>query len=1577
MKKTALLLVVIMLFSVLSVPVFAAEEIIYTTADANYTEEGVWKTTTNPAVVGYPGVPSRYISSEGSAQWVPKFKQGTYKVKVYKTVHPSSLYAQIFEICHHGKIDYAVVDFTRGEKGWAELGTFDFWGDGDDYIKTWREDGGAPNKVARLSAVSFELVSEIKDPIPSPKPEIIKSEMPEIGEDVPDETEIIAKPEKVGDVMVIPAENSLYCKQKGEWAQTNAAPGYNSPLSYYCSSNNGSFIYTPYMPAGKYKVEIFKTVHANSLKDQTYEIKHMGTTDTVVVDHTAGTSEWTTLGEYDFWGNGRDTVSVTKTGGDITPIRNSAIRFTLLSLSGTPAPVGLPDPATSSNIEMDIPALPITGDGIKVLIDNVLQKYDQPPVTVNDRTLVPLRGIFEALGAQVFWSDETETVTAMKDKTVVALKIGDTTATKDGATIVLDVPAQLINDRTLVPVRFVSEAFGNKVDWDESTQTVSIQTGKETEKNLFVSPKAFTEMGTWTMESSTGAFDGNLKGKPDETGEYEPAVAKVNIAEAGKYQIFVHARDYSTNQPGTRFFGLALNGETVPKTFGQHGSDGFRWEKAGIFDLKQGELAISLLDTSTFYARCDGVYITKDLKMKTPPATYEKVLASAKMVGDDYSADAFYPEYAKTTDAPIAENTISSDRVKLTFYTVKTPVGNVIQKEMAVGGEVTTSRENTMGALLMYAKEAEMSGSMGQFPVYKATFNKNGTETTAMTGDVYKIGEPSWLIPSEIEVIDNKTVLLKASNSYANATFKVTVKDGESEPVVTFTLYPKKEGYFVANIQSGAETKEFSYAFAPFRFNGTVLPTESTLVSEAYATVPMAMKTVKNGNGKDVTVGIAIDKDSVPLEWPKVESAKYGFSLRGPNGGAAPSLAAPLYTSEQSKMKAGDSYSITYRIIESFGEWYPVYKHFAQDIYGLTDYRRNYFATLNDAIFNTTDLANSDKAGWDDGMLGYYNIEAKNTVTQSNPLVFMSTYLLTEDKDFLERRTIPTLAYLLTRPGFHYSNGDLEGGTANYGGVTPIGTACKNYGSAVYGGGYLMSEKLMTPLKEIGIDKGLVSVDTYGTAPKYQEYLWLYKYTNDKSYLEKAETEAKKFIENQIDAPRSVRFNEEMFIAINFYPQFFGLIDLYEVTQDKQYLDAAVKAAYNLLPTVWIYPNSGDEDYTVSADYVRETRYAKNGGPRWYGKIKYTPGEGEYDKLQDQTLPFWTVSRAGLSLEQTFTYTMHGSGNMIMASWAPDLMRLAEYSGDPIFETYARNAVVGRHTTYSGYYYNNYFAYQQNKDYPFEGPDITGIYWHHMQPFLAMLQDFLFTQAWNWSNQKINFPSVRNSGYAYFSNRMYGGESGKFYDEDNMWLWLKKGIVTTDNVQLDWVAARKDGVAAIGFMNEDTAPQSAAITLGDVLSGYTGEATVFDADGNTSALQITDGKAEITVPGRTILSIKIQSDAVKAPEYSTVQINEANAGKQTVSPKDGETDFGYVLQMSGDEYFAYVGISEGFEKAEKAVLHYKVGNGAWQTMDDTYAPFEFIVKVTDPKASFTYYVEKVIDGKTIKSSEKTLTPMTK
>ena len=113
-------------------------------------------------------------------------------------------------------------------------------------------------------------------------------------------------------------------------------------------------------------------------------------------------------------------------------------------------------------------------DQITVKINGVAQVYDQPPVIMNGRTLVPLRGIFEALGANVSWDGQTQTVTATKGGTTIQLKIGSAIAYKNDAVIYLDQSSMLINDRTMAPVRFVSEALGAKVDWDEIIRTVSI-----------------------------------------------------------------------------------------------------------------------------------------------------------------------------------------------------------------------------------------------------------------------------------------------------------------------------------------------------------------------------------------------------------------------------------------------------------------------------------------------------------------------------------------------------------------------------------------------------------------------------------------------------------------------------------------------------------------------------------------------------------------------------------------------------------------------------------------------------------------------------------------------------------------------------------------------------------------------------------------------------------------------------------------------------------------------------------------------------------------------------------------------
>ncbi|OEG00194.1 hypothetical protein BHF71_05765 [Vulcanibacillus modesticaldus] len=110
---------------------------------------------------------------------------------------------------------------------------------------------------------------------------------------------------------------------------------------------------------------------------------------------------------------------------------------------------------------------------IKVKLNGEYVQFDQPPIIdENDRTLVPIRFISEELGAKVTWEGSTQTVIVTKDDRVIELSIGKTTAEIDGRTYQLDTSAKLVNGRTLVPIRFISEALGLEVGWEGNTQTV-------------------------------------------------------------------------------------------------------------------------------------------------------------------------------------------------------------------------------------------------------------------------------------------------------------------------------------------------------------------------------------------------------------------------------------------------------------------------------------------------------------------------------------------------------------------------------------------------------------------------------------------------------------------------------------------------------------------------------------------------------------------------------------------------------------------------------------------------------------------------------------------------------------------------------------------------------------------------------------------------------------------------------------------------------------------------------------------------------------------------------------------------
>lgn len=147
---------------------------------------------------------------------------------------------------------------------------------------------------------------------------------------------------------------------------------------------------------------------------------------------------------------------------------------------------------------------------IDVTLNGEHLQFDVPPVLENGRVLVPLRTVFEALGATVEWDGTTSTVTAIRGNDTVKLTIGKSTAYKNGVSVELDVPAKVIDGRTLVPVRFVSEALGALVEWDTPNKSVNITQRGELELQAMAQVEKYLSLLNRAV--SEGVFDEEWEG---------------------------------------------------------------------------------------------------------------------------------------------------------------------------------------------------------------------------------------------------------------------------------------------------------------------------------------------------------------------------------------------------------------------------------------------------------------------------------------------------------------------------------------------------------------------------------------------------------------------------------------------------------------------------------------------------------------------------------------------------------------------------------------------------------------------------------------------------------------------------------------------------------------------------------------------------------------------------------------------------------------------------------------------------------------------------------------------------------
>ncbi|MDE6357271.1 MAG: copper amine oxidase N-terminal domain-containing protein, partial [Eubacteriales bacterium] len=188
---------------------------------------------------------------------------------------------------------------------------------------------------------------------------------------------------------------------------------------------------------------------------------------------------------------------------------------------------------------------------IYVKINGTLLEYkDATPQITNQRAMVPIRATAEALGATIEWNKTTETMTILKGNRVSVHKMRSNVITVNGVAKTFDTPSINVKDRTLMPVIMLSEAIGNNVTWDNATRTVNIIADGAYIKNV-QADKSTVQSGervVLTILASSGT-------------------EKVKIVDINDGALISENTTYTTNSDGTKTFSVPWTPSVTKNTY--------------------------------------------------------------------------------------------------------------------------------------------------------------------------------------------------------------------------------------------------------------------------------------------------------------------------------------------------------------------------------------------------------------------------------------------------------------------------------------------------------------------------------------------------------------------------------------------------------------------------------------------------------------------------------------------------------------------------------------------------------------------------------------------------------------------------------------------------------------------------------------------------------------------------------------------------------------------------------------------------------------------------------------------------
>lgn len=875
-------------------------------------------------------------------------------------------------------------------------------------------------------------------------------------------------------------------------------------------------------------------------------------------------------------------------------------------------------------------------------------------------------------------------------------------------------------------------------------------------------------------------------------------------------------------------------------------------------------------------------------------------------------------------------------------------------------------------------------------PVYKRGRISEGSSPVASWGEqkginLWEAGEHIELTAVKFTVREAQKVIFQfVQPEKFIVELKMNLAPGAAAPEFLWSITAKSAGWFSVGFTGlkAQKPEELDFLYQPLVWSWKRFPEEAVLTPEAFATTAASFT---NSNG--FTEGLAVNPKEIPYRFAKFNNSRFGIAIRTKDGQAKPMVFSPILGGASSQMQEGDQYHFSIRYFSQSGDWNKGVDYLFEDILKYHNERRNVSVSLNQTLENMIDFAMDDVyGGWVKKLKGSdYKFDVPGTVKNVSALHPLSIAITTGNQEIYDRRALPMIEYMMSRQKYLYAVSD---------------TIIKQNPSHFLKGPCMEIGELVSLYQITGEQNVAFKAETnrlFGKARQlnlktatggdsWQDYLAKYRLDKNPATLEKSMQKADDYLENTIrNYPEDFSTNaglsdKQATFSIDYSNRWQDLLELYEETGKERYLNAAYEGSKQFL--LWTRSNPQAPDTTIIVN--------NNGNvPGVFPGRRHKANSYEWKKfdtstdIQEQTVPAWRTSFVGLPPEQPYTY-VHGP--IMLHHQAAPMLRLAHLKNDALLRDAAYNGILGRYANFPGYYFTSLHTnvYQQ-LDYPLHSYlDIkyNAIFYNHIWPHIALLQDFLVSDAYYRSAGKIDFPSAYAPGYAYLISKVYGQETGEIYENKNVHLWLPKNAIQSSEIALNHLFGRDEQNTFLVLMNTANRTIAAELLLNpDVLKWDYGKSyttVIYQADGTITNGELINGNLEVEVPEQGLIAVKIEGLKNEVAFQENVKLTDMETNGSGYFREDHQepalgTVTGMIFKLVPEFSDAYLYSSATEKDTKRVTLHYQLANEEWREVIDHSYPFEFSLRIDDPQHGMKIKWEAVDpDGKSLITEEFTL-----